>query len=151
MPSSWKQLTFIPSSEALHELREQWSWLVDATMQPFLCSASGDVFFEATDLAIHRLDTGQGRLERIASNREEFLREIRKDSGAEWLLSPVIDQLLEAGAPLSPDQCFGFKVMPILGGTYTPDNMVPMSAISWYGFSGYVHHQIKALPEGTQV
>jgi hypothetical protein len=151
MPASWKQLTFIPSSEALHALREYWGWLVGIDMQPFMSSVSGDVFFEAPDLTIHWLDTGGGRFERIAKDRDEFLGVLRNDGGAEWLLSPAIDRLIDAGVTVGPDQCFAFRVLPILGGTYTPDNMIPMSAEGWYSFSGYVHKQIKDLPDGTQI
>lgn len=151
MPASWKQLTFIPSSDSLRELSEQWNWLVEDKLQPFMFSSSGDVFFEAADMSIHWLDTGQGQLTRVAEDREVFLHALREDSGAKWLLAPVIDALLESGATLGDDQCFGFKLMPILGGTYTADNMVATSAGSWYGFSGYVHRQIKDLPDGTKI
>jgi hypothetical protein len=120
-------------------------------MEPFMCSASGDVFYEAPDGTIHWLDTGQGTLARIAACRNEFLEAMRRDNGAEWLLSPLIDQLLEAGKVLLVGQCFAFRVLPILGGSYSAENMVPMSAAGWYGFSGYAHGQIKDLPEGAQV
>ena len=69
----------------------------------------------------------------------------------EWLMANVIDDLLEAGAVVGEGQCFGYKTLPIMGGDYTPDNMVPMSAAAWYGFSGYLHEQIKELPDGTHV
>lgn len=151
MQATWKQLTIVPSPEALHQLREHWSWLVADTFQPFMASASGDVFLEAPDLSIHWLDTGQGKIELIANCQEEFLSKLRSDNGVEWLLSPVIDELLAAGVSLEPDQCFAYKVLPILGGTYTPNNMVPMKASEWYGFSGHVHRQIKNLPDGAKV
>ncbi len=41
--------------------------------------------------------------------------------------------------------------MPLLGGSYSAENMVPTSAAHWYAFSGYVHHQMKDLPDGTAV
>ena len=151
MAATWKQLTFVPSSESLDELRAGWSWLVDDSMQPFMASASGDVFYEAADQSIHWLDTGQGVLTKIAADKATFLEALRQDAGAQWLLAPVVDQLLERGHVLSKDQCFGFKVMPVLGGAYSPDNMVAMSAASWYGFAGYVHSQIKDLPDGTNI
>ncbi|TAK91541.1 MAG: DUF1851 domain-containing protein [Burkholderiaceae bacterium] len=151
MPATWKQLSFIPSSAALQCLREGWSWLIPESLSAFMCASSGDVFLEAEDQSIHWLDTGQGRLTRVAESREEFLSALREDNGAEWLLAPVIDQLLDSGKSLAPDQCFAYKVMPILGGTYTVDNMVPMSASKWYGFSGYVHSQIKDLPDGAHI
>ncbi|WP_169787963.1 T6SS immunity protein Tdi1 domain-containing protein [Caldimonas brevitalea] len=120
-------------------------------MEAFMCSAAGDVFFEAPDRSIHWLDTGQGQLAQVSDTRDLFLAALRDDAGAEWFLAPVVDQLLAEGKLLAEGQCFAFKVLPILGGTYAAENMVPMSAAEWYGFSGHVHHQIKDLPEGTSM
>ena len=151
MTATWKQLTFIPSPEALRELRDNWGWLLDESLQAFMCSASGDVFFEDDAGAIHWLNTGQGALTKIEASQADFLAALRTDQGAEWLLSNVVDSLIDAGMALGPDQCYGFKVLPILGGEYSIENMVPMSAVAWYGFSGYMHYQIKDLPDGSHV
>jgi hypothetical protein len=151
MTVSWKQLSFIPAQDALDELRGSWQWLVDATMLPFMCATCGDVFFVASDGGVHWLDTGRGSFERIADSRDEFLERMRADGGREWLMADVVDELLAAGATIGEGQCFGYRTLPILGGDYTPDNMVPMSAAAWFGFSGYLHEQIKDLPDGAQV
>lgn len=151
MPASWKQLSFVPSEEALNALREHWSWLVDPAMEAFMAAASGDVFFQAPDASIHWLNTSAGEFTQIALDRNEFLIRMREDGGTEWLMAPLIDALLDEGQVLGADQCFAFKVLPVLGGTYTPDNMTPMSAAGWYGFSGYLHQQIKDLPDGTRI
>jgi len=116
-----------------------------------MCSASGDVFFVAEDGTVSWLDTGQGLLTQICVNRDEFLKELKEERGAEWLLAPVVDELVDSGVELALDQCFAYRVLPILGGPYTPENMVPMSAAEWYGFSGHIHSQIKDLPEGAKV
>jgi len=151
MHATWKQLAFTPSAESVASLMKAWSWLLEDQLSPFLFAASGDVFFEAEDRSIHWLDTGQGALTRIAESEAEFLQEVRNDQGREWLLSPVIDRLLEAGKPLGKDQCYRFTLLPILGGKYTVDNMSPASAGAWYRFTGDVHSQIRDLPDGTHV
>lgn len=151
MPATWKQLVFVPSAEAQVALREGWGWLVDETFQPFMNTAAGDVFFESPDGAIHWLDTGVGQLARVANNRDEFLEQLRSDHGNEWLLTPIVDQLVDSGMLLREGDCYGFKVLPVMGGTYTADNLAPLPAASWFGFSGHIHSQIKDLPEGTSV
>jgi hypothetical protein len=151
MPATWKQLAFVPSSEALHELRDGWRWLIGEALEPFMASASGDVFLESEDGAIFWLDTGAGKLTRIAENHEAFLAELRTEAGSDWLLAPVIDKLVDSGISLGVDQCFAYKVLPLLGGSYTPENMKPMSAGAWYGFTGSVHAQLKDLPDGAKV
>lgn len=142
---------FVPSREEVQEIRAHWGWLVEATMQPWMISASGDVFFEASDASIHWLDTGQGTLTGIARDRDAFMHQCKKDGGAEYLLAPVIDALFAAGVTLEPGQCFGYKTLPILGGTYTVDNMYATPAAALLGFSGHVHRQIKDLPDGSRI
>lgn len=151
MTLSWKQLTFVPTAEAMEEFRSSWSWLVPDDMSAFMAAMSGDLFFEASDESVHWLDTGRGRLLRVGTSRAAFLDALRADNGVEWLMAPVIETLLRAGAVVGDGQCFGYKVLPILGGGYTPDNMIPMSAVAWYGFSGWFHQQLHDLPNGAQV
>ena len=151
MPISWKQLTFLPSREALDEMRETWSWLLGDGMSPFMCATSGDVYFEAADGGIHWLDTGRGKFDRIADTRDAFLQAMRADGGEQWLMSSLVEELLDGGAVVGADQCFGYRVLPILGGRYDGDNMVPMAATAWYGFSGHLHEQLKDLPDGATV
>lgn len=151
MHATWKQLAFLPSAEVLAALRREWHWLIGDDLAPFLCSASGDVFFEALDGTVFWLDAGNGRLSQVAPDRVQFEARVRSDGGAELLLSPVIDALFAAGVTLGPEQCFGYKIFPVLGGRYDAGNMVATSAASWYGFSGHVHEQMKDLPDGTVV
>lgn len=150
MRATWKDLTFLPSDEALRELREQWGWLVPAESTPFMFSAMGDVFYESAAGEVFWLDTGRGAYERVAGSREQFLVVLR-DKAEEWLLASLVDELLQKRGLLQPEQCYGFKTMPILGGKYEVSNLKAMSAAAWYGFSGYIHRQISELPDGTHV
>jgi hypothetical protein len=151
MAASWKQLTFVPDSEALSTLRHAWEWLVPDSYLAFMAGVAGDVFYEANDGSIHWLSTDSGALKEIATNRATFLTDLRDDAGRKWLLAPIVDKLLEAGVKLEAGQCYGFKLLPILGGDYTPENMFALSAAEWYGFSGETHRQIQGLPDGTRV
>lgn len=151
MKITWKHLSFVPSREALDALRAGWSWLVDPAMRAFMCATSGDVFFEAADGSVHWLDTGIGSLDRIAADREEFVTLLREDGGTEWLMAPLVAELLEAGAVVAEGQCFGYKLMPVIGGEYEAANMYPLSAAVWYGFAGDFHEQIKDLPDGAHI
>lgn len=150
MPASWKQLSIVPSAEALAELREQWSWLLPDPLKAFMASAMGDVFLEGDDGAVFWLDTGRGKLEMIAPSRDAFMAELRTKA-EDWFLASLVDELLEAGIVLDSEQCYGYKVLPVLGGKYEVANVAPMAALAWYGFSGHVHGQIRDLPDGAQV
>lgn len=151
MTATWTQLTLVPSPEAAAALREHWGWLVPASMNPFIASRAGDVFLEDLDGSVHWLETGGGALTRIASDRDEFRERLATDGGAELLLAGVVEAMLENGLVLDEGRCLGFKQLPVLGGTYTPENLFAVSASEWYGFSGHLHSQIHALPDGTNV
>ena len=151
MAATWTQLTLVPSAEAVEALREHWGWLVPASMNPFIASRAGDVFLEEEDGSVHWLETGGGALTRVASDRDAFRQRLAEDGGAELLLAGVVEAMLEGGIVLGEGQCLGFTQLPILGGSYTPDNLFPISAAEWYGFSGQIHRQIHDLPDGTNV
>ena len=147
----WDRHTIAPPLDAFEALCENWRWLLGDAMRPILAAASGDVFLETRDGSIHHLDTGQGTLTRTAGDSDRFLHLLRGDAGVEWTLAPLIDRAISSGNVLSAGHCYGFKQLPILGGAYSPDNMAPMPAAQWYAFSGYLHAQLKDLPDGAQV
>jgi hypothetical protein len=151
MAASWTQLTLVPSAEAVEALREHWGWLVPAAWQPFIASRAGDVFLEGEDGSVHWLETGGGALTRVASDRDAFRQRLAEDGGAELLLAGVVETMFEGGLVLGEGQCLGFTRLPILGGSYTPENLFPITAAEWYGFSGHIHQQLQALPDGANV
>lgn len=142
--------TVKPTAEALAELVAQWSWLVPSSFRPRLFSSMGDVFYEDESGSIHWLSTEAGELKKVASSRQDFEARLGSN-GNEWFLAPILRAVLSTGASLLPGQCFGYKLLPIMGGNFAPENIVPFDAREWYGFSGTVHQQIKDVPDGGKV
>jgi hypothetical protein len=58
---------------------------------------------------------------------------------------------LEAGLALGPNQCYGYKVPPFLGGGYTVGNFAAVDLIENYAFLADLWQQTKDLPDGTRV
>jgi hypothetical protein len=73
------------------------------------------------------------------------------DTRAQWFLEPVIERRRAAGVILEAGQCYGYRMLPILGGNYDGENREAMSAAGHLGFTGYMHEKIKNLPDGTQI
>lgn len=149
--TDWNRLIFNASPDVVAAVDAEWRWLVDASMAPRSCSTVGDVFFEAADGSVHWLDTGMGTLERVAPHRDAFRLRLEADGGEEILLPGVVDGVIALGMDIAPGQCLGFTQLPILGGTYMPENRFPIDAAQWIGFAGTVHKQLAELPDGTQV
>ena len=139
---------------AVHSALSEWSWLLrDEDWKPVLVSASGDVFLARSSGGIFRLDTGSGELSRIAENISEFAFALEQpDVARDWLLTTVIEELLNSGCNLAPGQCFGFTILPVFKeGSYAAANRFCLSAIEHVRVTGNLHSQIQGLEDGEQV
>jgi hypothetical protein len=73
-----------------------------------------------TDGSVHQLLIGEGTFTKVAQSRAAFTQKRDENGNAnDWLMIPLVDQLVAAGIILEHGQCYGFKVPPILGGEYT--------------------------------
>jgi hypothetical protein len=112
----------------------------------------GDVIAVFEDGSVHLLDTGNCIISRVASSRDEFCTLIDLDDNAEgWLMISIVDQCRESGMHLSENQCYGFKVPPILGGKYEIENMEPTDLSVHYSFLADIYRQTRDLPDGTKI
>jgi hypothetical protein len=118
----------------------------------WLVNRIGDVFVVFDDGSVHMLDVGAGLLTRCASSRDEFAELLDVGDHADrWLMIPVIDRCRAAGMALAANQCYGFKVPPMLGGGYDSDNLEPTDVQVHYGLLADIFRQTKDLPDGTRV
>ena len=64
---------------------------------------------------------------------------------------PLVDRMVAAGVVLRPGQCYGFAMLPVLGGDYTVENSGPLPVCDYLGAYGSIHEQLRDVPEGSQV
>jgi hypothetical protein len=134
------------------ELLSGWSILLPGSYTVWLVNRLGDVFAVFDDDSVHFLDVGRGVVERVADNRDHFadLLDVGDNAGG-WLAIGIVDACLEAGLKLSPNQCYGFKIPPMLGGNYEVENLEPTDLSIHYSFLADIFRQTKDLPAGTKV
>jgi len=133
-------------------LLKEWHWLLPPKFTVWLLTRTGDLYIKLPDGSIHMLDVGSGKLSRVADSLEEACAKIDKPEVAkEWLMIPVVDQLVASGCALGPDQCYSYRVLPVLGGSYAPEGRVLLPIREHFGAWGSLHRQIAALPDGAQV
>ncbi len=131
---------------------KSWSWLVPSNFTVWIVNRFADLFLVFPDGGVHMMDIGRGTLAKIADSRDDFCDKIDTgDNANDWLLIPLVDRLVEAGIVLQAAQCYAFKTLPILGGTYDVDNFGPLSVEDYLGAFGSIHEQLQDLPDGTQV
>jgi len=133
-------------------LLEEWRWLLPPRFSVWLFTRAGDLFIKLPDGSIHMLEVGSGELNRVADSRDDACAKIDTPGVAdEWLMIPVVDQLVASGCVLGPGQCYSYNVLPVLGGSYKAEDRVLLPIREHFGAWGSLHRQIADLPDGTQV
>jgi hypothetical protein len=129
-----------------------WSWLLPPKFTLWMVNRFADLFLVLPNGTVHMLDVGVGTLTKLADSRDDFAVKIDEDDNAnQWLMIPLVDQIVAAGVVLQPGQCYGFKTPPVLGGDYTVENAGPLSVWDYLGAYGSIHEQLCGVPDGTQV
>jgi hypothetical protein len=110
------------------------------------------LFITLSDGSIHMLEVGFGELRRVADSRDDACAKIDEPRVAdEWLMIPVVDQLVASGWVLGPGQCYSYKMLPILGGSYAPEGRALLPIREHFGVRGGLHHKIADLPDGAEI
>ena len=149
---TWNELTINPDGLDFDTLLEEWRWLVPETMSPVVVSALGDLFLVDADDSVHWLDTGAGKLTRVADSPVEFQQLMQQPANAnEWFIPQLIGDLIQSGAVLEPGQCYSCDVPPGLGGEFTVENVKPTDILVHSSMFGQIFFQTKDLPPGTQI
>jgi len=130
-----------------------WGWLLaDEEFSVWLMNRFGDLFLIFDDGTVRMLDCGAGTLEKVAESKDDFCDRVDEgDNADDWLMIPLVDQLVEAGTTLTKGPCYSFRVPPVLGGAYSIENTVTLDIAGHYSLYGEVHEQLKDLPDGTEV
>jgi hypothetical protein len=133
-------------------LLKPWAWRLPATFTLWLVNRFADLFIVLDDGSVHVLLTDCGELRRLAASRDHFAELIDQDDNADdWLLVPLVDDLVASGALLTPGQCYGFKVPPVIGGGYNLSNISPRDLREYLAFLADFYEQLKDVPDGTSV
>jgi hypothetical protein len=134
------------------KLLSGWLGLLPPSFTIWFVNRFGDVIAVFEDESVHLLNVGVGSIEQIADNREHFISLIGEhDNATDWLLVDLTDQCVAAGFTLKTNQCYSYKIPPILGGAYEVANVAPADLAAHYSFLADIYSQTKDLPDRTKV
>jgi hypothetical protein len=134
------------------ELLSVWAPPLPLSFTLWLVNRFGDLFVVLDDESVHMLDVGTCVLARLANDRTNFAKMIDLGNNANnWLMIPIVDRCVAAGMVLRPDQCYGYKIPPVLGGQYTVENIAPQDLSVYYSFMSDICRQTRDLPDGAKV
>lgn len=145
------------ASVDLDEVRSalsEWRWLLrENAWAPLLVSAAGDVFLARESGEVFRLDTGSGELTQVARTISDFEASLEDAAVVEdWLLTPVVNELLNSGHSLPRGQCFGFAILPVFKeGSYAAHNRFPLSVLEHIRITGDLHARIQGVEDGQRI
>jgi hypothetical protein len=134
------------------DLLSGWREALPASFTLWMVNRFGDLFIVTDDGSVHMLDVGAGRLAALADNRDQFCSLVDVgDNANNWLMIPLVDACVAGGLILRPDECYGYKIPPILGGKYDVSNIEPTDLSVHYSLLADIYRQTKDLPDGTHI
>ena len=152
MERSVKQLSKEVDKIDLADICSAWQWLIEDAKSVILVSSIGDMFLLWKDNCIYWLQADSGLLTKVANSTSEFEELLSdEDKVDEWFLPLLVEKLINAGKILKDSEVYSCKVMAILGGEFSVENIDPVNISVHFAFTGQICEQIRNLPDGTKV
>ena len=151
MPT-WEQLLIRTTGIDCQRLLSYWRWLLEKDYHPIVMTAFGDWFLADQDGSVHFLDLVAGSLSKVAESGDEFKRVMGQPENLDqWFMAEVVQSLLDAGIVPGKNQCYGYKIPPVLGGKIEVANIEPTDIAVHQGLLSQIHEQTRHLPTGTKI
>ena len=133
-----------PSASILEVLRAKWSWAFPEATRVIAQNRFGNLLVELSDRSVWRVCPEDVLASRVAGSAAEVAglwadEEFQTD----WVCDAWVEVAEVRLGPLGEGQCYGFRIWPVLGGTYEAENMVIKSMQAWLAVSGDVGRQVK--------
>ena len=133
-------------------LLTEWKPILPESFTVWLMNRFGDLFLVTDDGSVHQLDVGMGSFEKVADSQNHFA-DLCEDpeNVSDWLMIPLVDELEAAGLSLSPNQCYTYRQIPVVGGDYSVENTTVTDIAHHLNGLGRIHSQVRNLPDGSLV
>jgi hypothetical protein len=136
----------------LPDIISDWQWLLHKKFAPVIVTNTGDLFLKDKFESVYFLETGIGKLQKVAADSLEFDQTLmQRDSIEKWFLPSIIEKLVSRGLTLKTDEVYSYKLLPGLNGTYSPDNFEVTNISVHFSITGQICQQIQKVPDGTKI
>lgn len=136
----------------ISEICEPWLWLISEQKEVLLITIFGDLFLIGVENEINWLDTSCGKLTKVAESIDDFKVKLKDDDNYNnWFLAWLHEDIENSGIELKENEVFSFKIMPVLSGKYTFDNIEPTDIIVHFQITGQICEQIQNHLDGTSI
>jgi len=139
------------SQDQFSSALESWDWIEIGEKTPVFTSPFGDVFFRAAD-GFWWLDTVEATLSRPWGTAEELKATLNTPEGQDrYLLAGLAVSAERHGIVPGPEQVYGYKIAPMLGGQTGLSNVQVIDFVVSINILGQLYRQIRDLPPGTRI
>jgi len=139
------------SAQVFARALESWTFLDIAGKVPVLASLFGDIFLQDRT-GYWFLDSIEGSLSKVAATRGELESILGTTDGQDkYLLAGLAIGAERRGLALKEAEVYDFAIPPVLGGSFTEDNVVARDFVVALTISGQIHDQVRNLPPGTPI
>ena len=136
------EFTIAPGAENIVRAMEAWSWLDLPPLRPILVNAFGEIFF-LQGAAVVMLDTLGGAIQPVADSLAAFSAMLETEAGQDDLLvAGLVNALRDRGELLGPDECYDYKLAPVLGGDFETGNIEAVDFVSKHIAVGELHREL---------
>jgi hypothetical protein len=147
-----KELTKDINSVDSTDILSSWHWLIGEIKGVHTITVLGDLFLIGKDDGIYWLQSDFGELTKVAKNNLQFQKLLFDEEKLdEWFLPGLVEKLINAGKILKKNEIYSYKILPVLGGDYSVENIKPTDISVHFAFCGDICEQIKDLPNGTKI
>ena len=140
-----------PTADSVEAALRSWTWLPIEDKKPYAVTVLGDVFLE-DDKGLWFLDRIEGTLSFAADSHERLQQILDSEAGQDhYLWFTLVEAAKVEEMHLDDNECYDFKVAPILGGAVELENIEIREFELVLLVAGQVHGQMQATAASTDV
>ncbi len=139
-------------SDLLQAISRGWGWKIGKPVEVIATNQFGNAIVRNEEGSYFRIMPEEWQCELIASSAaeleakrktEEFIRD--------WEMSALVCRAKAAYGPLADGQVYYLVIPGLLGGKYAEENIRKISLQELLSYCGDMAHQMKGVPDGTEV
>jgi hypothetical protein len=140
-----------PNDQKMAEMISFWSWLTTENLTPVFMTKFGDWFLANDQSRVLFLDLLEGNLRDLGISTEEIQRDTVFERFESEFSVGWIEVCLSHNLLLAPNQCYGWKVPPLLGGEFSLSNIQVFGSRVYQSLNAQIHQQLSTSPEGRKI
>lgn len=133
-------------------LLRPWRWVVPRDFAAIQLTKFGHWFFSDPHGRVHYLDLIEGDLREVAPSISAYNKlKDQPEMRSEWFLDGFVFRCDAEGLRLEPDECYGWRIHPMIGGRFEFQNIQSFSLLVYQTLMGQLLPQWKQIPPGQPI